>query len=183
MILGKQGAGKGTQCARLARHYVVPHISTGDMLRAAARSQTEFGRKAKEYMDAGEYVPDEVTNLMVRNRIDEPDADGTRHRYNTQVLVERDGSIVARYRKVHIPGHEHHDRQQNHACRSPRRLTTGRGTGDRRGPRRRLRNHRYVERGRARTRVRLVDVQVGCTRGDDGVDRCRARRASHGAPP
>jgi adenylate kinase len=65
VILGKQGAGKGTQCARLARHYVVPHISTGDMLRAAARSQTEFGRKAKEFMDAGELVPDELIIGMI----------------------------------------------------------------------------------------------------------------------
>lgn len=73
MILGKQGAGKGTQCARLARHYVVPHISTGDMLRAAARSQTEFGRKAKEYMDAGELVPDEVMIGLVRERLDYED--------------------------------------------------------------------------------------------------------------
>ncbi len=73
MILGKQGAGKGTQCARLARHYVVPHISTGDMLRAAARSQTEFGRKAKEYMDAGDLVPDDVMIGLVRERLDYED--------------------------------------------------------------------------------------------------------------
>ena len=47
-MLGRQGAGKGTQCVRLARHYGVPHISTGDMLRAAVAAGTEFGRKAKE---------------------------------------------------------------------------------------------------------------------------------------
>lgn len=73
MILGKQGAGKGTQCARLARHYVVPHISTGDMLRAAARSKSEFGRKAKEYMDAGELVPDDVMIGLVQERLDYED--------------------------------------------------------------------------------------------------------------
>jgi adenylate kinase len=73
VILGKQGAGKGTQCARLARHYVVPHISTGDMLRAAARSQTEFGSKAKQFMDAGELVPDEVMIGLVRERLDYED--------------------------------------------------------------------------------------------------------------
>ena len=73
MILGKQGAGKGTQCARLARHYVVPHISTGDMLRAAARSQTEFGRRAKDFMDAGELVPDEVMIGLVKERLDYED--------------------------------------------------------------------------------------------------------------
>lgn len=73
MILGKQGAGKGTQCARLARHYVVPHISTGDMLRAAARSHTEFGSKAKDFMDSGELVPDEVMIGLVRERLDYED--------------------------------------------------------------------------------------------------------------
>jgi adenylate kinase len=73
VILGKQGAGKGTQCVRLARHYVVPHISTGDMLRAAARAHTEFGKKAKEFMDAGELVPDEVMIGVVRERLDYED--------------------------------------------------------------------------------------------------------------
>jgi len=73
VILGKQGAGKGTQCARLARHYVVPHISTGDMLRVAARSHSEFGSKAKDYMDAGELVPDEVMIGLVQERLDYED--------------------------------------------------------------------------------------------------------------
>ena len=73
VILGKQGAGKGTQCVRLARHYVIPHISTGDMLRAAARSLSEFGRKAKEFMDAGELVPDEVMIGLVKERLDYQD--------------------------------------------------------------------------------------------------------------
>ncbi len=73
VILGKQGAGKGTQCVRLARHYVVPHISTGDMLRAAARSETAFGKKAKEFMDAGELVPDEVMIGVVQERLDYED--------------------------------------------------------------------------------------------------------------
>ena len=73
VILGKQGAGKGTQCVRLARHYVVPHISTGDMLRAAARSGTEFGRRAKEFMDSGELVPDEVMVGLIKERLDYED--------------------------------------------------------------------------------------------------------------
>lgn len=73
VLLGKQGAGKGTQCVRLARHYVVPHISTGDMFRAAVRMDTEFGRKAKEYMDAGELVPDDVTVGVVQERLDQDD--------------------------------------------------------------------------------------------------------------
>ena len=51
IILGRQGAGKGTQCVRLSRHFVVPHISTGDMLRAAVREGTELGMLAKKVMD------------------------------------------------------------------------------------------------------------------------------------
>ena len=73
VVLGKQGAGKGTQCVRLARHYVVPAISTGDMLRAAARSHTEFGKKAKAFMDAGELVPDDVMIGLVNERLDYED--------------------------------------------------------------------------------------------------------------
>ena len=73
VILGKQGAGKGTQCVRLARHYVVPHISTGDMFRAAVRMGTEFGNRAKEYMDAGELIPDEVVIGVVKERLDQDD--------------------------------------------------------------------------------------------------------------
>jgi adenylate kinase len=73
VILGKQGAGKGTQCLRLARHYVVPHISTGDMFRAAVRAETEFGRRAKEFMDAGELIPDDVVIGVVRERLNQDD--------------------------------------------------------------------------------------------------------------
>jgi adenylate kinase len=73
VILGKQGAGKGTQCVRLARHYVVPHISTGDMFRAAVRVGTEFGRRAEEYMNAGELIPDEVVIGVVRERLQQDD--------------------------------------------------------------------------------------------------------------
>jgi adenylate kinase len=69
IILGKQGAGKGTQCVRLSRHYVVPHISTGDMFRAAVKARTELGEKAKEFMDAGELVPDEVVMGLVAERL------------------------------------------------------------------------------------------------------------------
>jgi adenylate kinase len=77
VILGRQGAGKGTQCTRLARHYVVPHISTGDMLRAAVREGTDFGRKAQEYMEAGELLPDDIMIGIVAERLDKDDA---RHR-------------------------------------------------------------------------------------------------------
>ncbi len=73
VALGRQGAGKGTQCTRLSRHYVVPHISTGDMLRVAVKEGTAFGRKAKEYMDAGELLPDDVIIGVVEERLTKPD--------------------------------------------------------------------------------------------------------------
>ena len=75
ILLGPPGAGKGTQAARLAERYGVPAISTGDIFRKNASEGTELGIQAQRFMDAGEYVPDELTNLMVRNRIDEPDAE------------------------------------------------------------------------------------------------------------
>ncbi len=75
ILMGPPGAGKGTQATGVADHFGIPAISTGDIFRANVSKGTELGRKAKEFMDAGEYVPDEVTNLMVRNRIDEPDAE------------------------------------------------------------------------------------------------------------
>jgi adenylate kinase len=74
ILMGPPGAGKGTQAKVVAEHFGIPAISTGDIFRANVSRGTELGRKAQEYMDAGEYVPDEVTNLMVRARIDEPDA-------------------------------------------------------------------------------------------------------------
>jgi adenylate kinase len=73
VMLGRQGAGKGTQCVRLSRHFVVPHISTGDMLRAAVKEGTEFGRKAKEIMDRGELVSDDVMRGVVEERLSKDD--------------------------------------------------------------------------------------------------------------
>ncbi|MEO7837673.1 MAG: adenylate kinase [Acidimicrobiales bacterium] len=73
VILGRQGAGKGTQCVRLARHYVVPHISTGDIFRAAVKEGTEFGQKLNEFMRAGKLVPDEIVIGVVRERLTQPD--------------------------------------------------------------------------------------------------------------
>ncbi len=75
IILGRQGAGKGTQCVRLSRHYVVPHISTGDMLRAAVRERSELGLMAKQIMDDGRLVGDEVMIALVDDRLRKPDAD------------------------------------------------------------------------------------------------------------
>jgi adenylate kinase len=72
--MGPPGAGKGTQAKFVAERFGVPAISTGDIFRANVSRGTELGIEAKRFMDAGEYVPDEITNKMVRNRIDEPDA-------------------------------------------------------------------------------------------------------------
>jgi adenylate kinase len=74
LILGKQGAGKGTQAVRLSRHYVVPHVATGDTFRAAVRSGSEFGQLAKRYLDAGDLVPDDVVIGVVRERLTHADA-------------------------------------------------------------------------------------------------------------
>ena len=75
IIMGPPGAGKGTQAKFIAEHFGIPAISTGDIFRANVSAGTPLGLQAKGFMDKGEYVPDEVTNLMVRNRIDESDAD------------------------------------------------------------------------------------------------------------
>jgi adenylate kinase len=75
VLMGPPGAGKSTQARFVAEHFKIPAISTGDIFRANVSEGTPLGVEAKRFMDAGEYVPDEVTNLMVRNRIDEPDAE------------------------------------------------------------------------------------------------------------
>jgi len=74
IMMGPPGAGKGTQAKFVAEHFGIPAISTGDIFRANVSRGTALGIEAKRYMDAGDYVPDEVTNLMVRDRIDEDDA-------------------------------------------------------------------------------------------------------------
>ncbi len=73
LIMGPPGAGKGTQATSIAEYYKVPHISTGDIFRAAIKNETSLGLKAKEYMDSGMLVPDEVTNGMVKERLAEAD--------------------------------------------------------------------------------------------------------------
>ena len=73
--MGPPGAGKGTQARFVADHFGVPAISTGDIFRANVSQGTPLGIEAKRYMDAGEYVPDEVTNQMVRVRLAEADAE------------------------------------------------------------------------------------------------------------
>ena len=75
VLMGPPGAGKGTQAKVIATHYSIPAISTGDIFRANVAGRTELGKEAQRYMDAGEYVPDEVTNAMVKDRISLPDAE------------------------------------------------------------------------------------------------------------
>ena len=74
VLLGRQGSGKGTQCVRLSRHFVVPHISTGDMLRAAVREGTELGKMAKSIIDVGGLVGDDIMVGLVSERLSEDDA-------------------------------------------------------------------------------------------------------------
>jgi adenylate kinase len=74
LLIGPPGAGKGTQASSLAQHFGIPAISTGDIFRANVKNETELGLQAKGYMDRGEYVPDALTNALVRDRIAQPDA-------------------------------------------------------------------------------------------------------------
>ena len=74
IIMGPPGAGKGTQAKIIAERLSVPAISTGDIFRANIKDQTDLGREAQRYIDSGDYVPDEVTNKMVRDRIAQDDA-------------------------------------------------------------------------------------------------------------
>jgi len=74
IFIGPPGAGKGTQATKIVERFQIPHISTGDMFRAAVKAGTPLGRKADEYMKAGKLVPDEVTIGLVRERIAQDDA-------------------------------------------------------------------------------------------------------------
>ncbi len=74
VLVGPPGAGKGTQAAVLSEKLAVPHISTGDLFRAHISQETELGREVRRYLDAGDLVPDAVTNEMVRRRLGEEDA-------------------------------------------------------------------------------------------------------------
>jgi adenylate kinase len=73
VLVGPPGAGKGTQAVFLAKHYSIPHISTGDIFRANLKAGTPLGQEAKGFMDRGELVPDSVTNAMVKDRLTHDD--------------------------------------------------------------------------------------------------------------
>jgi len=74
LVLGPQGAGKGTQAKRISSEYGIPHVSTGDMFRAEQAAGTEFGKRVGEIMATGQLVPDELTIAMIQNRLNQPDA-------------------------------------------------------------------------------------------------------------
>ena len=74
LVLGPQGAGKGTQAKRIAAEYELPHVSTGDMFRAAIAAGTELGKKVEPILASGKLVPDEITIALIRERLAQPDA-------------------------------------------------------------------------------------------------------------
>lgn len=74
LLIGPPGAGKGTQAAKLAEAFKIPAISTGDIFRENVKNETELGKQAKSFMDRGEYVPDSLTNALVRDRLHWDDA-------------------------------------------------------------------------------------------------------------
>jgi len=76
VVLGKQGAGKGTQCVRLSHHYVVPHVSTGDMLRSEVKLRSPMGVRAAKLMEQGELIPDDLVMELVGLRLSERDTKG-----------------------------------------------------------------------------------------------------------
>jgi adenylate kinase len=76
LIVGPPGSGKGTQASRISEHLGIPTISTGDIFRKNIAEQTELGRQVKAIVDSGDYVPDELTNALVKDRLEQADADG-----------------------------------------------------------------------------------------------------------
>jgi adenylate kinase len=75
LLLGPQGSGKGTQAKRIEAEYAIPHIATGDMLRAAIEQGSELGQRVKPILERGELVPDELMIELIRDRLQQPDAE------------------------------------------------------------------------------------------------------------
>lgn len=91
LIVGPPGAGKGTQAARLAQTFGVPTISTGDIFRSNIKAQTELGKQVTAILDAGDYVPDSLTNDLVEDRLAQPDA---QHGYLLDGYPRTDGQVA-----------------------------------------------------------------------------------------
>lgn len=106
LLIGAPGAGKGTQAEKLSAAYKIPAISTGDIFRHNVKNETELGKQAKAFMDRGEYVPDSLTNDLVRDRLSQADAksgfllDG--YPRTAEQVVELDSILAAQGNKLDV---------------------------------------------------------------------------------
>lgn len=106
LLIGAPGAGKGTQAEKLAEAFEIPAISTGDIFRHNVKNETELGKQAKAFMDRGEYVPDSLTNALVRDRLSHADAiegfllDG--YPRTADQVVELDDILAAQSNKLDV---------------------------------------------------------------------------------
>ena len=106
LLIGAPGAGKGTQAEKLSAAYKIPAISTGDIFRHNVKNETQLGKQAKAFMDRGEYVPDSLTNDLVRDRLSEADAkdgfllDG--YPRTAEQVVELDSILEAQGNKLDV---------------------------------------------------------------------------------
>ena len=106
LLIGAPGAGKGTQAEKLAQAFEIPAISTGDIFRHNVKNETELGKQAKAFMDRGEYVPDSLTNALVRDRLSHADAiegfllDG--YPRTADQVVELDDILAAQNNKLDV---------------------------------------------------------------------------------
>ena len=106
LLIGAPGAGKGTQAEKLAQAFEIPAISTGDIFRHNVKNETELGQQAKAFMDRGEYVPDSLTNALVRDRLSHADAiegfllDG--YPRTADQVVELDDILAAQGNKLDV---------------------------------------------------------------------------------
>ena len=106
LLIGAPGAGKGTQAVKLSAAYKIPAISTGDIFRHNVKNETELGKQAKAFMDRGEYVPDSLTNDLVRDRLSQADAksgfllDG--YPRTAEQVVELDSILEAQGNKLDV---------------------------------------------------------------------------------
>ena len=106
LLIGAPGAGKGTQAEKLAQAFEIPAISTGDIFRHNVKNETELGKQAKAFMDRGEYVPDSLTNALVRDRLSHADAvegfllDG--YPRTADQVVELDDILAAQGNKLDV---------------------------------------------------------------------------------